>query len=55
MAVDKVVLEVPVEIGKKLSRTSLENVTWHSDVDKQYTTAISCNISETQYFCQKLQ
>ena len=54
MAVDKDVLDVPVEIGKKLSRTSLENATWHVDVDKQYTTAISCNISETQYFCQKL-
>ena len=54
MEVDKDVLDVPVEIGKKLSRTSLENSMWHTDVDKQYTTAISCNISETQYFCQKL-
>ena len=54
MEVDKDVLDVPIEIGKKLSRTSLENSTWHTDVDKQYTTAISCNISETQYFCQKL-
>ena len=52
--VDKDVLHVPVEIGKKLSRTSLDNATWHTDVDKQYTTTISCNISETQYFCQKL-
>ena len=43
--VDKEVLDVPVEIGRKLSRTSLENSTWHTDVDKQYTTAISCNIS----------
>ena len=48
------VLHVPVEIGKKLSRTSLDNATWHTDVDQQYTTAIACNISETQYFCQKL-
>ena len=47
MAVDKDVLDVPVEIGKKLSRTSLESATWHTDVDNQYTTAISCNISET--------
>ena len=54
MEADKDVLYVPVEIGKKLSRTSLDNATWHTDVDQQYTTAISCNISETQYFCQKL-
>ena len=54
MEVDKDVFDVPVEIGKKLSRTSLENATRHTDVDKQYTIAISCNISETQYFCQKL-
>ena len=45
MEVDKEVLDVPVDIGRKLSRTSLENPTWHMDVDKQYTTAISCNIS----------
>ena len=54
MEEDKDVLYVPVEIGKKLSRTSLDNATWHTNVDQQYTTAISCNISETQYFCQKL-
>ena len=54
MEVDKDVLDVPIEIGKKLSRTSLENSTWHTDVDKQYTTAMSHNISETQYFYQKL-
>ena len=55
MEVDKEVLDVPVDIGRKLSRTSLENPTWHTDVDKQYTTAISYNTSETQYVCQKLQ
>ena len=54
MEADKDVLYVPVEIGKKLSRTSLDNATWHTDMDQQYTTAISCNISETQYFYQKL-
>ena len=47
MEVDKDVIDVPVEIGKKLSRTSLENATWHTDVDKQYTTTMSYNISET--------
>ena len=52
MEEDKDVLYVPVEIGKKLSRTSLDNATWHTHVDQQYTTAISRNISETQYFCQ---
>ena len=51
---DKDVLHVPVEIGKKLSRTSLGNATWPTDVDQQYTTAIACNISETQYLCQKI-
>ena len=54
MEEDKDTLYVPVDIGKKLSRTSLDNATWHTDVDQQYTTAILCNISETQYFCQKL-
>ena len=55
MEVHKEVSDVPVDIGTKLSTTSLENPTWHTDVDKQYTTAISCNISQTQYLCQKLQ
>ena len=45
MEVDKEVLDEPVDVGRKLPRTSLENPTWHTDVDKQYTTAISCNIS----------
>ena len=55
MEVHKEVSDVPFDIGTKLSTTSLENPTWHMDVDKQYTTAISCNISQTQYLCQKLQ
>ena len=41
MEVDKEVLDVPVEIGRKLSRTSLENSTWHTDVDK---TVYNCNV-----------
>ena len=41
---DKEVLDAHVDIGRKLSRTSLENPTWHTNVDKQCTTAISCNI-----------
>ena len=49
------VSDVPVDIGTKLSITSLENPTWHTDVDKQYTSAMSCNISQSQYLCQKLQ
>ena len=54
MEVQKELSDVPVGIGTKLS-TSLENPMWHTDVDKQYTTVISCNISHTQYLCQKLQ
>ena len=49
------VSDVPIDIGTKLSTTALENPTWHIDVDKQYTSSISCNISQTQYLCQKLQ
>ena len=45
MEFDKEALDVPIDVGRKLSRTSLENPTWYTDVDKQYTTPISCNIS----------
>ena len=45
MEVDKKVLDVPAEIGRKLSRTSLEISTLAHCLDKQYTTTISCNIS----------
>ena len=45
----------PAEIARKLSTTSFENPTWHTDVDKQHTSAISCNISLTQCLLQKLQ
>ena len=38
MQIDKDTSEVPVEITKKLSTTPLENATWHSDVEKGYTT-----------------
>ena len=55
MEVHPQVSDVPIDIGTKLSTTSLENPTWHTDVDKQYTSAISCNIFQTQYECQKLQ
>ena len=55
MKVQKELSDVPVDIGIKLSITSLENPMLHTDVDKQYTPAISCNISQTQYFCQNLQ
>ena len=55
MEVHPEVLDVPTDIGTKLSTTSLENPTWHTDVNKQYTGVISCNISQTQYLCQKLQ
>ena len=55
MEAQKEVSDVLVNIGTKLSATSLENPMWHTDVDKQYTTAISCNISQTQYLCKKLQ
>ena len=49
------VSDVPVDIARKLSTTLFENPTWHTDVDKQYTGMISCNISQTQYLPQKLQ
>ena len=55
MEVHPKVSDVPVDTATKLSTTSLENPTWHTDVDKQYTSTISCNISQTQYLCQKLQ
>ena len=48
-------LDLPFDIARKVATRSFHNPTWHSDVDKQFTTAISCNISETPYFCQKLQ
>ena len=54
MEFQKEVSDVPVDIATKLSTTSLENPMLHTDVDKQYTTATSCNISQTQYICQKL-
>ena len=38
MEVQKEVSDVPVDIGTKLSTTSLENPMWHTDVDKHYTT-----------------
>ena len=38
MEIDKDISEVPVEITNKLSKTPLENATWHSDVEKGYTT-----------------
>ena len=45
---------VPAEIARKLSTTSFENPTWHTDEDNQHTTPISCNISQTQYLFQRL-
>ena len=39
------VSDVPADIVRKLSATSYENPTWHTDVDKQHTSAISCKIS----------
>ena len=42
------VSDVPLDIARKLSTTSFENPTWHTDVDKQYTSTILCNISQTQ-------
>ena len=42
------VSDVPVDIARKLSTRSFENPAWHIDVDKQYMSTISCNISQTQ-------
>ena len=47
------VSDVLADIARKLSTTSFENLTWHIDVDKQHTCAMSCNISQTQYLSQK--
>ena len=55
MEVHQEVSDLPVDIEMKLWTTLLENPSWHTDMDKQNTTAISCNISHTQYLCQKLQ
>ena len=55
MDIHKEVSDLPLDIGMKLSTTSLENPNWHTDMVKRYTTVISCNISQTQYLCQKLQ
>ena len=49
------VLDVPADIERKLSTTLFENPTWNIDVDKQHASAISCNISQTQYLSHKLQ
>ena len=49
------VSDLPVDIGTKLLTTSLENHNWYTDMGKQYTAAISCNISQIQYLFQKLQ
>ena len=38
MEVQKEVSDVPLDIGTKLSATSLENPMCHTDVDKEYTT-----------------
>ena len=55
MEVHPEVSDVPVDTATKLSTASLENPTWHTYVNKLYTSMISCNISQTQYSCQKLQ
>ena len=48
MPVGPEVPDVPVDIARKLSTTLFENPTWHTDVDKQYTSAILRSISQTQ-------
>ena len=41
--------DLPADIERNLSMTSYENPTWHTDVDTQHPSAISCKISQTQY------
>ena len=48
------VSDLPADIVRKLSTTLYENPRWHTNVDKQHTSAISCKISQTQYLSQKL-
>ena len=46
--------DLHAEIAEILSKTSYENKKWHTDVDKEDPSAISCKISQTQYLCLKL-
>ena len=46
--------DLPAEIEGKLSTASYKNPKWHTDVDKQNPSAISCKISQTQYLYLKL-
>ena len=48
MEVQKEVSDVPVDIGTKLSTTSLENPMLHTDVDKQYTTVADATSGREQ-------
>ena len=41
------------EIEGKLSEISYDNTKWHTDIDKQDTSATSCKISQTQYLMSK--
>ena len=45
--------DLPPEIESKLSSITYDNQTWHTDVNKQDPSAISCKISQTQYLCLK--
>ena len=45
--------DLPAEIVEKLTKTSYDNDKWHTDVDKEDPTAITCKISQTQYLFQK--
>ena len=48
MPVGPEVSDVPVDIPRKLPTALFENPTWHTDMDKQYTSTKSCNISQSQ-------
>ena len=52
--VSQQVSDLPADIQRKLSMTLYENPTWHTHMDKQHTSAISCKISQTQYLSWKL-
>ena len=48
-------LDLPPAIQSKISSTSYDNATWHTDFFKQDPSATSCKISQTWYVCLKAQ
>ena len=47
------VTHIPVKVAETCG-ISLDNLNWHTDVDNNNTTPISCKIYQTQYPCQSI-